>query len=84
MSRSIWKGVVKKIGENKPWKANLKERNETITPDNVGKTYKIDTGLYKEKVEQKAVKITTSHIGHKFGEYAITKKPAVYKRKSKK
>ena len=65
----------------------LEPRNVTITPDNVGKTYVVNIG--KDKPSSKTsnnigrVTVTTKHIGHKFGEYAISKIPAVYKRNSK-
>ena len=91
MSRSIWKGIVSaprpKQDKTEDSNSMLEYRNVTITPENVGKTYTIHRG--KEQSSSKhsnigKVKITTQHIGHKFGEYAVSKIPAVYKRNSKK
>lgn len=81
MSRSIWKGIVLKNKND-----NKVHRNITITPDNVGQTFMVHIGkeLQPSKNNIGKVTITTKHIGHKFGEYAISKIPAVYKRNSKK
>jgi ribosomal protein S19 len=89
MSRSIWKGIVlpkhDKTGLSNH--LTLENRNTTITPDNVGKTFNINIGKDKPSLKHGnigKVTVTTKHIGHKFGEYAISKIPAVYKRNSKK
>jgi ribosomal protein S19 len=48
-----------------------RRRNEIITPLDVEKVYKIHSGNnYKE------IKITSNHVGRKFGEFVITKVPA--------
>jgi len=79
MSRSVWKGVIKE----KENKEKIIERNRTIVPEDVGKTVKIKTGLFKDEKNYKNIIITTRHIGHKYGEYAITKQPAIYKKNTK-
>ncbi len=56
-----------------------RRRNEIITPLDVEKVYKIHSGNnYKE------VKITSNHVGRKFGEFVITKVPAKWKKHGKK
>jgi ribosomal protein S19 len=39
--------------------------------------------LFKDEKNYKNIIITTRHIGHKYGEYAITKQPAIYKKNTK-
>jgi ribosomal protein S19 len=58
--------------------AQIYQRSSTIVPGMIGDTVKIHTG-------HKFVKLTiTEHtVGYKFGEFAPTKKRALYKKKKK-
>jgi ribosomal protein S19 len=48
-----------------------RKRNDIIKPLDVEKIFKIHTGnSYKE------LKITSNHVGRKFGEFVMTKVPA--------
>ncbi len=59
--------------------AAIKKRYDIITPEDVDKIFKVHTGKdYKE------VKITSKKVGKKFGEFAITKVPAIWKKHDKK
>ena len=60
--------------------SNKNTRNITITPEDVNKNINIETGNSKKSVK---INVTIKHIGHKTGEFAVSKIPAVYKRKSK-
>lgn len=87
MARSTFKGPYteienpKDLNEGKEVYRNqilkVKSRKSTILPSLVGNKVAIHNGK-----EYKTITITTNHVGHKFGEFAITKIPAVYKRKS--
>lgn len=79
MSRSIWKGpyvdpscLINK--SNKIW-----SRRSIILPQWVGKTF----GIHNGKSFLNVV-VTEQMIGHKFGEFASTRKKAVHKQKNKK
>ena len=86
MTRSLWKGpfldqfVLKKIlsaDESTPIK--IWSRRSYILPQFVGQTFAIYTGK-----SFLSVKITEEMIGHKFGEFASTRKRPVHKKKKKK
>jgi ribosomal protein S19 len=48
-----------------------KKRDEVILPSDVERVYKVHSGAsYKE------IKITSNHVGRKFGELVISKVPA--------
>jgi ribosomal protein S19 len=91
MSRSVWKGgFVKQIKKNNIDNNNIiwRKRNELITPYDVGKSYfvengKINNGNIINTLKIKPLTILIDHIGHKFGEFYLTKIPALYKRSSK-
>lgn len=55
-----------------------KQRYQKITPADVDKIVKIYTGIF-----HKEVKIQTHHVGKIFGELAITKTPAIFKKLKK-
>lgn len=82
MSRSKFKGpfcqidIPEKAGSDiiKIW-----SRRSTILPEMVGYKVSIHNGK-----EFKECLITNDHVGHKYGEFAPTKIPAVYKRPKKK
>lgn len=57
----------------------IKNRYSKIKPEDVGKIYLVHTGkLYKE------IKITTDKVGKLYGEFAVTKIPAIWKKHGKK
>ena len=56
-----------------------KKRNEMILPIDIDKIYKVHTGK-----EYKEIKITSNKVGKLFGEFAITKTPAIWKKHGKK
>lgn len=93
MARSIWKGpylssqlyshtnnkpVLKDEFNNEDSTIYIHSRSSTITPDFLNKTVHVHNGK-----EFKPVLINSNHIGHKFGEFSLTKIPAVYKRNKK-
>ncbi len=56
-----------------------KKRDEVILPSDVERVYKVHSGAsYKE------IKITSNHVGRKFGELVISKVPAKWKKHGKK
>ena len=55
-----------------------KKRNEIIHPVNVDKVYKVHSGN-----SWKEVKITSNHVGRKFGEFVMTKVTAKWKKHKK-
>ena len=89
MARAVWKGpfvedsLIKKVekqknqSDRKPIKTW--SRKSTILPDFVGISFLIYNG-------KKFIPITISEdmVGHKFGEFAMTRKRAVHKKKVKK
>nr|YP_665661.1 ribosomal protein S19 [Nephroselmis olivacea]AAF03188.1 ribosomal protein S19 [Nephroselmis olivacea] len=80
MTRSIWKGpfvdpvMLKKASIRKLW-----SRRSTILPSFVGKSFEIHNGK-----SFLLVKVTEQMIGHKFGEFASTRKKPMHKKKAKK
>ena len=77
MSRSKWKGpyLSTRLLKNKTLKDRSKElsRSSTIMPFFVGKIYEIHNGL-----KRIPLKVTSSMIGYKFGEFLMTKKVSRY------
>lgn len=56
-----------------------KKRNEIIQPGDVDSIFKVHSGsIWKE------LKITSNHVGRKFGEFVMTKVPAKWKKHGKK
>lgn len=58
-----------------------KRRDERVTPADVlsNKLFKVHVGKgFKE------IKVTINHIGKKYGEFAVTKVPAIWKKHGKK
>nr|QGN75139.1 ribosomal protein S19 [Chlorella vulgaris]UNZ99620.1 ribosomal protein S19 [Chlorella vulgaris]USG56581.1 30S ribosomal protein S19 [Chlorella vulgaris] len=76
MTRSLWKGPFSEIftKNQKIW-----SRRSVILPSLIGKQLMIYNG--KTFV---TLKVTDQMIGHKIGEFAITRKKAFHKKKSKK
>jgi len=89
MSRSIWKGpflekhLIKKLGgATKKKRTKLKKiwsRSSTILPQFVGKS----VGVYNGRTFI-TLNITEDMIGHKFGEFSLTRKRPIHKVKNKK
>ena len=89
MSRSIWKGPFSLLkNKNKDFLPPQKKQNETVTvwsrnsivlPEHIGKEFKIYNGknwVLREIVEEM--------VGHKFGEFAATRKKPIHKSSKKK
>jgi small subunit ribosomal protein S19 len=87
MSRSIWKGPhvdasvlykvenIKKAKEHKQ-KINIWSRRSVILPQFIGYSFNIYTGH-----KWVSLLVTEDMIGHKFGEFAPTRKLAKHKKK---
>nr|YP_684377.1 ribosomal protein S19 [Oltmannsiellopsis viridis]ABC96336.1 ribosomal protein S19 [Oltmannsiellopsis viridis] len=78
MTRSTWKGpVIRKesLTRGKGFKT-LWSRDSTILPSLVNKQYKIFNG--KRFIR---FRVTEETIGHKFGEFASTRKKLIFKRR---
>jgi small subunit ribosomal protein S19 len=72
---------IKSTSRSTAWCSNViraPSRNSVITPATQGKKYQVSTGN-----KWSNILIREEMIGHKFGEFAWTKKIAQYKRKSK-
>lgn len=70
MSRSLWKGPYthpQLLKKNKP--TRLWSRSSTILPMHVGLTFEIHNG--RTFIKKKIIPLM---VGHKFGEFAITRK----------
>lgn len=84
MARSIWKGpyvdpyVIKKSRSEKEHKIKIWSRKSIILPQFVGKTFDIHNG--KRFIP---VYINPDMVGHKFGEFALTRKICNHKKKIK-
>nr|YP_009118084.1 ribosomal protein S19 [Malawimonas californiana]AJF22887.1 ribosomal protein S19 [Malawimonas californiana] len=84
MNRSIWKksfidnSLIKTLN-NIPKNLKIYSRRSTIYPQFLNNTVNIYNG---QKFIQ--IKITNEMIGHKFGEFALTRVPHQYKVKNKK
>nr|YP_665703.1 ribosomal protein S19 [Mesostigma viride]AAL36742.1 ribosomal protein S19 [Mesostigma viride]ADU04601.1 ribosomal protein S19 [Mesostigma viride] len=80
MTRSIWKGPFVDVSliENST-KKFCWSRRSTILPDFLGKTFQVTTGQRFVKVH-----VNEEMIGHKFGEFASTRKFAKKELKKKK
>jgi small subunit ribosomal protein S19 len=76
MTRSLWKGPFCEINEKKQ---KIWSRRSVILPKLVGKQYFIHNG--KTFI---SLKVTEDMVGHKFGEFASTRKKTFHKIKGKK
>ena len=87
MTRSIWKGPFSEIpmreGGEKDKKAPLEtpvwSRQSMILPQHVGSLFGIHNG--KGWI---SIKVSEEMIGHKFGEFATTRKKPIHKTNKKK
>jgi small subunit ribosomal protein S19 len=73
MTRSIWKGPFCEISTHK---TKIWSRRSMILPKFLGKQFVVYNG--KSFI---AVKIIEDMVGHKFGEFANTRKKAIHKKK---
>jgi small subunit ribosomal protein S19 len=76
MTRSLWKGPFCEIREKQE---KIWSRRSVILPKLVGKQYFI----YNGKIFI-SLKVTEDMVGHKFGEFASTRKKTFHKIKGKK
>lgn len=89
MTRSKWKhsyinkNIFSKLKDNSieelSFPLKIWERRSNISEQFYGMTFSIHNGN-----SFVPIKITSDHIGHKFGEFASTRKPCIYKKKSNK
>jgi small subunit ribosomal protein S19 len=80
MSRSQWKGPYFKNTDLKTdTKTKIPTKNSTIIPKLVGHTFHVYSG-------RKSIKITITEgmIGHKVGEFTVTREKFEFKKKKKK
>jgi small subunit ribosomal protein S19 len=75
--RSIWKGPFLNLNLLKK-KTKIWSRNSIITPQFLNKKIKIYNGS-----QFISTTITEEKIGHKFGEFALTRKKYIHKLKKK-
>ena len=87
MTRSLWKGpfidtyLIKKVvslQEQKTRRLKIWSRRSYVLPQFVGHTVEVHNG--KDFI---SLEITEQMIGHKFGEFAMTRKRAIHKKKDK-
>ncbi len=76
MARSLWKGPFCEINFDKE---KIWSRRSVILPQFIGKKFFI----YNGKIFI-SLKVSEEMVGHKFGEFASTRKKAVHKKKIKK
>ena len=76
MTRSLWKGPFCEINSEKQ---KVWSRRSVILPKFIGKQFFI----YNGKIFI-PLKISEEMIGHKFGEFASTRKKPIHKKKNKK
>jgi len=82
MTRSIWKGPFVDFNVlHKPFTVQTRiwSRRSTVLPQFVGQKVQIHNGKTFVSLD-----ITEDMVGHKFGEFAMTRKRAVHKKKVKK
>lgn len=84
MSRAIWKGpfidpsFYRKKNEISSSKEKIYSRRSAISPQFIGREVQIYNG--QKWID---IKIKEEMIGHKFGEFAFTRKKTVHKKKGK-
>jgi small subunit ribosomal protein S19 len=85
MSRSIWKGpyidkdLYKQIIASETKTIYTQSRNSTIIPQCLNRIFYVYNGLSYYKIQ-----INENMIGHKLGEFILTKKRVIFKKKKKK
>ena len=80
MTRSIWKGPFSEVLYKKGRiPKNIWSRRSTILPRNIDARFSIHNG--KNFV---SIKISEEMVGHKFGEFAATRRKPIHKSSKKK
>lgn len=85
MTRSKWKNphvdstLISKIKTHKKMEIKTMARNSEILPSFIDKSFSIHTGN-----SYKNITISEEMVGHKLGEFAFTRKPNVFKKKTNK
>jgi small subunit ribosomal protein S19 len=79
MTRSIHKGPFSEILLKKNHNRKLWSRRSIILPENIGEQFYIHNG--KNFVP---LRISEEMVGHKFGEFALTRKKPIHKTSKKK
>ena len=82
MSRSIWKlpfSEIRPLSLKTNIKSRVWSRRSTVLPNFVGKSFLIYNGKLFVPL-----KVSEDMIGHKFGEFAITRKKPIHKLNKKK
>jgi small subunit ribosomal protein S19 len=79
MSRSLYKGPYSEIFVAENFSTTIWSRRSTVLPIHIEKRFKIYNG--KKFIP---LKVSPEMIGHKFGEFAITRKKAIHKTNKKK
>ena len=74
MARSLWKGPFCEVspGQHKTW-----SRRSVILPDSVGNTILVHNGRVFV-----AVRISADMVGHRYGEFAVTRRRAMHRLKT--
>ena len=78
MTRSLWKGPFSEIDLQKNLKTKIWSRRSVVLPKFMGKDFLIYNG-------QRFIplKVSEEMVGHKFGEFASTRKKSIHKKKRK-
>lgn len=81
MTRSIWKGPFSEVENKRNYNIPQKiwSRRSIILPKNIDKSFFIYNGK-----NWLSLKIKPEMVGHKFGEFAITRKKPIHKSSKKK
>lgn len=79
MTRSIWKGPFSCVSIKAQLKTKVWSRCSMILPQHLHKEFQVYNGK-----TFLAVKVSSEMIGHKFGEFAMTRKKPIHKKKSTK
>ena len=79
MTRSIHKGPFSEISLKKNHNRKVWSRRSIILPENIGEQFYIHNG--KNFV---SLRISEEMVGHKFGEFALTRKKPIHKTSKKK
>lgn len=75
--RAQWKITPPLLGSSQERSRHF--RTERVTPEVIGRTVNIQIGNGKRKIT-----IAKNQVGYKYGELALTKKFAIYKKKGNK
>ena len=78
MTRSAWKGPYSKVLLNKEAETRVWSRSSMILPSHLGNRFLVHNGK-----SFLPVKVVEDMIGHKFGEFASTRKRPIHKSNKK-